>query len=950
MTKRISQVNTVVVPVAEAHVADGKAVATKVVVVPAEADAVVVKVEEAEEVVSTVIAEPVAALVAPAPMAMVAEPMASAEPAAATSAAVQGDDDGADLTPFIVGGVLLGGGILAVALSSGDTDPIATTPTPTNTAPRFTSTATATIAENAPVATIVYDANVSDTENNTIVFTIGGADASFFNIDAATGVVTLKASANFEAKASYAITITATDNGTPSMSATQAVTVTVTNVNEAPAITSAATATVNENIATAVVAYKVTATDPDANTTLTYSIGGADAAAFNIDAATGDVTFKASPNFEAKSSYAITVTASDGTLSATQAVTITVANVNETPTITSAATAVVDENIATTVVAYRVTATDPDANTTLTYSIGGADAAAFNIDAATGNVTFKASPDFEAKSSYAITVTASDGALSATQAVTITVRDLPEGPVFTSGGTATIAENSVTSTVVYDANATGATSFALSGTDAAAFNFDTATGVVTFKASPDFEAKAAYNITISATNAQGTTTQAVVVNVTNVNETPVFAAATRTTTVNENVVAGTTVIAVAAVGASDPDGTAAPNTLTYSLTGADAAAFAVNATTGQVTFVGSPNFEAKASYSFNLVVTDQGGLTATQANTVNITNLNEVPAFSTATRTVAIDENVAAGTIVVAAAAVGATDPDAAGTPFGTLAYTLTGTDAAAFAINATTGQVTIVGSPDFETKATYSFNIVATDGGGLAATQAVTLNINDIAVEGVRIDGPGIPAATNTNFDAANGSVVYLESGAVGNITTIANFTSGDIIRTDVATSNYSFSSIGADLVISALINGVNSQITLVGAAGNNFIFNEATAEAAVGFDFFQSTAAPPPAQANTLAGNNTYNAASAAVTYTDDANAPNISVINNFTSDDRIVAINTPGNSDTTRYSFSSQGSDLVISFLSNGISSQITITGVVSANAFIFDEASAEQAVGFDFFRYG
>ena len=64
-------------------------------------------------------------------------------------------------------------------------------------------------------------------------------------------------------------------------STTKAVAISVTNVNEAPTVTSGAAASFAEN-ATGTV-YTAAATDPDAGTTLTYSISGADAALFNID-------------------------------------------------------------------------------------------------------------------------------------------------------------------------------------------------------------------------------------------------------------------------------------------------------------------------------------------------------------------------------------------------------------------------------------------------------------------------------------------------------------------------------------------------------------------------------------------------------------------------------------------------------------------------------------------
>ena len=83
----------------------------------------------------------------------------------------------------------------------------------------------------------------------------------------------------------------------------------------------------------------VTATDPDAGTTLTYSIsGGADAAKFGINSSTGVLTFVSAPNFEAPTDagsnnvYDVTVQASDGSANDTQAIAVTVTNVNFTIT------------------------------------------------------------------------------------------------------------------------------------------------------------------------------------------------------------------------------------------------------------------------------------------------------------------------------------------------------------------------------------------------------------------------------------------------------------------------------------------------------------------------------------------------------------------------------------------------------------------------------------------
>jgi uncharacterized delta-60 repeat protein len=396
-----------------------------------------------------------------------------------------------------------------------------------NEAPVITSAATATFAENGTGT--VYTVTATST-STTLTYSLSGTDVNLFNIN--NGVVTFKTAPNFEvpgdngANNVYDINVVTSDG---TLTATQAVAITVTNVNEAPVITSAATATFAENGTGTV--YTVTATDVDTGTTLTYSLSGTDANLFNIN--NGVVTFKTAPNFEvpgdngANNVYDINVIASDGTLTATQAVAITVTNVNEAPVITSAATATFAENGTGTV--YTVTATDVDTGTTLTYSLSGTDVNLFNIN--NGVVTFKTAPNFEvpgdngANNVYDINVIASDGTLTATQAVAITVTNVNEAPVITSAATATFAENGTGT--VYTVTATdvdtGTTlTYSLSGTDVNLFNINN--GVVTFKTAPNFEvpgdngANNVYDINVIASDGTLTATQAVAITVTNVNE------------------------------------------------------------------------------------------------------------------------------------------------------------------------------------------------------------------------------------------------------------------------------------------------------------------------------------------------------------------------------------------------------------------------------------------------
>ncbi len=96
--------------------------------------------------------------------------------------------------------------------------------------------------------------------------------------------------------------------------------------------------TVAENSAAGVnVGAAITATDQDGDT-LTYSLSGADAGSFEIDAATGQVTTidGVTYDYETRSTYSVAVEVSDGNGgAATVAVTVSLTDVNETPSVTS---------------------------------------------------------------------------------------------------------------------------------------------------------------------------------------------------------------------------------------------------------------------------------------------------------------------------------------------------------------------------------------------------------------------------------------------------------------------------------------------------------------------------------------------------------------------------------------------------------------------------------------
>ena len=78
----------------------------------------------------------------------------------------------------------------------------------------------------------------------------------------------------------------------------------------------------------------------------------------------------------------------------------------------------------------------------MTYSLSGTDASSMSIDSSSGVLTFNSAPDYETKSSYSATVTASDGTNSTSQIITVMIVDVDDvAPVFTSNATFSAAEN-----------------------------------------------------------------------------------------------------------------------------------------------------------------------------------------------------------------------------------------------------------------------------------------------------------------------------------------------------------------------------------------------------------------------------------------------------------------------------------------------------------------------------
>ena len=686
-----------------------------------------------------------------------------------------------------------------------------------------------------PLATYSATASSPDRDIHGWMISVepGGGGGDLFDIDD-DGVLTFTQPPDYEDPADengdnrYSFTIMAYDTNPPSGRrpgrTLSSVRVTVADVNEPPEFSvETASRTIAENTTTGVaIGAPVTATDPDTGDTPAYTLGGTDANFFDIDASSGQLQTKAALDHETKSSYTVTVAASDGALTATVDVTVTVTNIDEAGTVAlstdqpaaraeiTAALTDPDEGVTGAVwqwerssdgntdwagigtsspsytpvdgdVGYHlratasytdghgpgktaqaastqavqaganrppefdsataarevpenteagenigapVTATDPDTGDTPAYTLGGTDANIFDIDASSGQLRTKAALDYEVKNSYTVTVTASDGALTATVDVTVTVTNIDEA------GTVTLSTNQPPAR----AEITAALTDPDEGVSGAVWQWERSSdgntgwaGIGT--SSPSYtpvDGDVGYHLRATASytdghgpgkTAQAASTQAVQAGA---NRPPEFDSATAAREVPENTEAGENI--GAPVTATDPD---TGDTPAYTLEGPDADSFDIGSASGQIQTKSGVTYdhETKSSYSVTVKADDNNGGTAAIDVAITVADVDEPPEFDSATAAREVPENTEAGENI--GAPVTAADPDTGNTP----AYTLEGPDADSFDIGSASGQIQTKSGVtyDHETKSSYSVTVKADDNNGGTAAIDVTITVADV-------------------------------------------------------------------------------------------------------------------------------------------------------------------------------------------------------------------------------
>lgn len=294
---------------------------------------------------------------------------------------------------------------------------------------------TQTVAEDA-LLTVQASAlltNDTDADHQTLaVVNVGGALHG--TVNRTTSTVTFQPDANYNGPASFTYTIT---DGAAQSTAT--VTVNVTAVNDAPLVVDDNLINVTEDtlVSLGKAALLGNDSDVDGDTIRISAVSNAQhgIAALPASAVGDTVTFMPDANYNGPASFDYTVT--DGTVSVTGHVTFSVASVNDAPVAVDDTRSGM-EDTALTVTAAQMTTNDTDADSDPLTITGAANATHGTVTFSAGQVVFTPDPNYNGPATFDYTL--SDGTLSDTGTVNLTIAAVNDAPV-SANDTASTAED-----------------------------------------------------------------------------------------------------------------------------------------------------------------------------------------------------------------------------------------------------------------------------------------------------------------------------------------------------------------------------------------------------------------------------------------------------------------------------------------------------------------------------
>ena len=361
------------------------------------------------------------------------------------------------------------------AEANGETGSIAFTDAETvktaasNVAPSWITLSASSISE-AATSLVIGELNTTDIdqpENKPFTYSIAeisGTDFASFSINQVTGELSLKSPPDFETKPSYNVTVLSTDEGGKTFS--KSFTVSISDANEAPTLTVPNDGLVTEDAATSTITGTLHAFDPE-NGSVTYSVVGSTATGGSymvagtygmlvLNASTGAYTYSLNNTATAvqalgassseTESFSVQVTDGSNTQAA-QNLRFTINGTNDAPSsITLSSTAVIENSYGASVGAFSSSDAESD---TVSFSVAtGDDGVSFEIDGS-NNLKLKPSVavDMETKSTYTVTVDATDGTATTSKTFTINVDDDNEAPTLMVPTDGSVKEDALKSTI-----------------------------------------------------------------------------------------------------------------------------------------------------------------------------------------------------------------------------------------------------------------------------------------------------------------------------------------------------------------------------------------------------------------------------------------------------------------------------------------------------------------------
>jgi Cadherin domain/RTX calcium-binding nonapeptide repeat (4 copies) len=226
---------------------------------------------------------------------------------------------------------------------------------------------------------------------------------------------------DYEQATSHQITVRVTDSG--GLTFDKTLTIATTNVNEAPTAVLLSNSSIAENSPANTVVGALSAVDPDAGDTATFTLTDNAGGLFAISG--GNLVATGPLDFEQAASHQVTVRATDaGGLTHDTTFTIATTNVNEAPTAISISGSTVAATSAIGTVVGALSGVDPDAGDTATFTLLDNDGGLFAISG--GNLVVAGSLTGVTAATQNVTVRDTDaGGLTFDKVLALTVTGIP---------------------------------------------------------------------------------------------------------------------------------------------------------------------------------------------------------------------------------------------------------------------------------------------------------------------------------------------------------------------------------------------------------------------------------------------------------------------------------------------------------------------------------------------